>query len=41
MPRFRDRVWRYESTIRATLDFLMGPTDAPGELTVEQLGAAG
>jgi hypothetical protein len=33
-------VARYEPTVNATLDLTMGPTDAPGELTVEQLEVA-
>jgi hypothetical protein len=40
MPRLRDRRWRYEPTVEATLDLMIGPTDAPGELTVGQLEVA-
>ena len=40
MPRLRERLWRYEPPVNAGIDLLMGPTDAPGELTVDQLEVA-
>ena len=40
MPRLRERLWRYEPPVNADIDLLMGPTDAPGELTIDQLEVA-
>lgn len=40
MPRLRDRRWRYEATIDATVALIMGPTDGPNEMTVDELAVA-
>ena len=40
MPRIRERLWRHEPTVNAAIDLTMGPTDAEGELTVDQLEVA-
>jgi hypothetical protein len=40
MPRLRELLWRHEPRVNASIDLLMGPTDAPGELTVDQLEVA-
>lgn len=39
MPRLRGG-WVYDRSCGAILDLMIGPTDAPGELTVEQLEVA-
>jgi hypothetical protein len=40
MARLRGGEWTYEPGCDAIFDLMLGPTDAPGELTVEQLAVA-